>query len=745
MGLTIIYENIEGSPRDNFDIIKQVVKEYYSKHYVVDQTMLNNWKLLKSEGGGYVATWSRLPHSEHFFLASSYAFNTYLEKFMVYLNATIDSKYTENGVTTITKFEYYMNKCVFHYKNCEPRMNHIRNMPYFYIISMLYLYKYYVESGVEITDQHTSIILSCLAQQAKSVCLYDTILKIFEPEFKNTDVMINFKLSGDTISTMMLESILKSYDGTPKEMIFNYFKGIYIVKYFMMYESTETSGKYLQTYTAQLIADLLRFQYATIGDTSLRLKYFTNGWKGLDSNTMLINAINAFDNFVYDVVHQVYAESIGYDYDLFKQNVNEVYSLVERMPVSKVKSALCVDNFVIMKSEYNRVLSFKDIAFDLNLMKVRDHYPHDISDNSIRYNFNVPANAHRQMMLDKFMSDLFDEPEIIHYMYVIFGRALRGNVLDKAFWVFIGHSNAGKSKFAEMVSKAFGDYATTLSGDILNKQSSNSASATPDVNLMVGSLVGFVQEPRRGRVDIEAIKERTGDEKMYVRELYCEGRVVKNTMRMFSVANQMYFNTHDEAFWRRCKVVKFKRKFVKSDEYDNLAETLSPEKMASEYRVGAENIDTIIDYIAPEFMIRCINQYYNTLYMPLIDPPLVKQYINEFRLENDNVYLFVNTAYEVTKDTSDTVNVQFAYDRYKDWFDERTADSRNLLTMSMFKDGVRSAGLAIDDELILGLKDRVNVKFIAGSMPMFRHRTIEYKNSLSENFDVESAVRVLEN
>lgn len=744
MGLTIIFRNLRGNVKVNHKYIREIVSRYYTRYYILQDEHLKTWYLYSSKTGDHVTTWPHLPHTRNFFISSFNAFDIYIDYISINSNANIDSSYTDIDEPIQTKLEYYINKCAYHLQSMHESMNNPRNSTCFYVVTMLYLLKYYCSIGVEINEEHRSMILHTLAQEADSIFLFDYIYEMFTYEFTESWFSCEYTLTGEAKNRMIMESILKSYDATSGEKVYLLFKGMYMAKFILSLENMLDTKGINKEYVGQIIADFIRLKYATIQQSKMLVKVFTNGWQDIDNETTLARSIRAFDNLAKSYVNELVLSVLNIEQNTYDTIMDTLTDITEVMTPLTVKRALCVNNFGTMVSTYSRVLTFSNVTFDLNLMKIREHYPHDLSEHSIPYNFDMFINRQRQMMLDKFMSDLFDDSDIIHYMYTIFGRALRGNVLDKAFWVFIGASNAGKSRFTEMVAKAFGQYSATLSADIFNTQNRNSSSATPDLNMMIGRLVGFVQEPRRGRVDIEAIKERTGDERLYVRELYQSGTNIKNTIKLFMTLNHIQFNSSDAALWNRIRVVYFNRVFVSQEEYERLAVTMDSEKLHREYRIGSYDIDRIIEFIAPEFMTRCIAQYYHTLEMPLIDPPIIKEYNKKFRLDNDNIFLFVNTVYEVTNEHEDTVSLQYAYERYKDWFDERTADTRNLLTLPMFRDGVRSSGLGVDEDVILGLKDKVDTKLLTASLPYFRNRTIEMGNPLSKDFDIDSIIKLSE-
>jgi phage/plasmid-associated DNA primase len=703
MGLYIIIKT-NADVEKIYDALKIEVQKYYKRlytlspeHFISHPTKCNNASLR-------VFTWPRLPHVEEFFeecidndVESKYGF-----EFMLEYGIPDDWAKPSNNLQTIEEF-YITNASNVLLES--PYVSDITSMSYKYATLMLTLYKYIIDTGVDVSKDHTRIIMSSIAGQCFSENTYNAVYNTVKDRFDGIPgFRIYFKHGPHPI--MIAESLLKAYDRTG--YMYRFFKGLFVTKYAI---TIGQGSKPTSMQVGTFIAHILRLKFSTTvrsaaANPSYVVNIFTNGWKTIQGDRVLCDAIVSFENYYADATDEFILSVVGAQKNDEVDAITRIRDIaMKTVTINHVKAGLVIERFGNIQMKYDLTLMFNDVTYELKTKKVREHYPHDVATFSLKYDFYRNYDHEKEMMLDKVMEDFFPNEDVRQYIYLIFGRCLMGNVDDKCFWIFIGHSNAGKSKFMQLVKRAFGDYAEIMPSEFFNRKSKGASDATPELSKSVGKLVGIIQEPRKGAVDIETIKERTGDTELSYRLLYNEASTTTNTTRYFACANQIRFETSDAAFWLRCRVVLFERQFIPDYDYQIKADTL-PSRELDMYRKMDPNIDKVFEYIAPVLMSRFIKAYHSSSCKTLETPDIVKFYTMQLRMICDNICMFLRDTLEFTGSSSDMITTTQLYTLFIQWFRPRFADRKNLMDQTSFVQAVRSNSLTVIGDKVIGVKSQ---------------------------------------
>nr|PNR37261.1 hypothetical protein PHYPA_020369 [Physcomitrium patens] len=115
-----------------------------------------------------------------------------------------------------------------------------------------------------------------------------------------------------------------------------------------------------------------------------------------------------------------------------------------------------------------------------------------------------------------------------------------------------------------LVERAFGDYAIKMLTSLLMGKRVQSSAATPKLAMLKRRLIALVQEPDEGdKLNLGVMKELTGNDSLYIRELYEEGAVIPQTAKFVLIANRIpQMSTFDKAVWSRVRVMPFISTFV---------------------------------------------------------------------------------------------------------------------------------------------------------------------------------------
>lgn len=650
--------------------------------------------------------WPKLPHDSNFYLTKHCPENT--DEYVIVSNIFVSEHLRSHEQSNWIPMSVYFMSCLSNFydevnKNCDLKTS----IAYMYCCTFIIYYSYLRTTGIKVSRTNSKFVFSTLSHYASIENVYDdvyanmSIHMIKHPEFKEYFVKYNNNVK--SYNLMMCESLLAAYEGSG--IVFRFFKGSFLAKCIAMLATDEFANSI--SIKLCILSHIYRNKYITYKESNRWIiKDFNGAWIRRDGTSELARSISSVRNFVKDLVSEACLAASRVTSIEYNDGLNVLYECVNKASTcSALKSYLVVNDYTVMISNYNRTLKFEDCVYDLNTRSVRQHQPHDISPNTIPYCFYHSKHLEAEMELDRILDEYFNDKTIIDYIYQIFGRSLSGNPYDKGLWIFIGDTNAGKSKFMELVKMAFGSYADILSGNYFVRQS-KTGDATTDINKVVGKLIGIVQEPRKGKIDVEAIKEKTGDIQINVRKLYHEAETVENTVRYVICANDIDLNTYDSALWSRIYVVKFERMFIDESLYNEYKMSMTPKEL-DKYRVRDPNIDKVFKMVAPILMSRFIRAFHQSEGKTMYHPKRVLEDTKELRAKCDDTTKFLNECVSVVNDDQCTIEITELYGWFKRWYEYTKADFKNLITLDNFKRAIISNGYIVKDRIIVKIVYKV--------------------------------------
>jgi putative DNA primase/helicase len=185
-------------------------------------------------------------------------------------------------------------------------------------------------------------------------------------------------------------------------------------------------------------------------------------------------------------------------------------------------------------------------------------------------------------VFDKFFLEILPDPELRHYVQMLFGYALTTKVDAQAIHIFTGNGENGKSKLVELMQNIMGDYGQTTASSLFEED--RNGAMTNDVAALQGCRFGSFSETQDMAKWNEAkLKRLTGDEFLNARFLHHEFFTFRNTCKLIGAINTLPpIKDRTAAFWRRPHVVPFTVSFK------GVADDTLPGKMWEE-RAGVFN------------------------------------------------------------------------------------------------------------------------------------------------------------
>jgi P4 family phage/plasmid primase-like protien len=322
--------------------------------------------------------------------------------------------------------------------------------------------------------------------------------------------------------------------------------------------------------------------------------------------------------------------------------------------------AIYNSNFVERLDIRHDLIAFDNGVYDLGRKCFREGRQSDYISRSCGYDLrDVEALEDEEVL--KILETIFPQRDVLDYMMRFLASCLRGGNRDKIFCVWTGPGDNGKSFFVTLTERMFGEYAIKAPTSLLTGKRGNSSSATPELALLDGKRITFVQEPDgNDKLNVGMMKELTGNDRIYVRGLYQGGKNVSISTKIVLVANKIpSILETDRATWTRIRVIPFVSTFVGEDEFKSLSEK------QEHVFLRDPNITSKISWMAPVLMRMLTKEYERYENLGLHEPPAVVEMTKELRKTNDIVGEFLELYTEQDEDSRCQPDI--LYERYKTW------------------------------------------------------------------------------
>lgn len=161
---------------------------------------------------------------------------------------------------------------------------------------------------------------------------------------------------------------------------------------------------------------------------------------------------------------------------------------------------------------------------------------------------------------EKFLLDIMlGDAEMVAYLQKAVGYTLTGNVSEEVLHFAYGTGRNGKSVFANILTKLFGDYALTAPAELLMRRDRGSSSANNDIARLVGVRLLMANETRAGQVlDDLTLKTLVSTERISARFLYGEFFDFWPRLKIWVRGNHKPIIQDDsDGAWRRIRLLEF--------------------------------------------------------------------------------------------------------------------------------------------------------------------------------------------
>jgi putative DNA primase/helicase len=298
-------------------------------------------------------------------------------------------------------------------------------------------------------------------------------------------------------------------------------------------------------------------------------------------------------------------------------------------------------------------------TLDLRSGALRPHRREDLITRlaPVEYSPRAKAQRWRRFMLEV----MDDDAELVDFLQRAVGYAMTGDTREQCLFFCYGQGANGKSTFLETLRGLFGPYA--LTADFSSFMGRSGDGPRTDLARMRGARFVAASEADSERgFDGRVVKALTGSDTIVARKLYEAEVEYRPTHKLFLAANHRpIVKEQTDAFWRRMRLVPFRRRFERGREKD-LEATLRAE--------------------LPGILVWALEGCLRWQAEGLNEPRAVKRSTHDYKEENDLLGEFITAR--AALDTSAWTSTVDLYRVFGDWWVETRGPRSAVISLGWF-------------------------------------------------------------
>lgn len=319
------------------------------------------------------------------------------------------------------------------------------------------------------------------------------------------------------------------------------------------------------------------------------------------------------------------------------------------------------------------IIAFNNGVYDLFKHEFRPGLPSDYLSKKMSLNYEeFDEHDPRIQEVNEFLEKIFPDTSIREYFLNVTSTIFRGSNTDKKVFVWTGDGDNGKSVTEQVFEKIFGPYAIKLPTTLLTGKRTQSSAACPELSRAGNGIRWAVlQEPdSRDELNVGLLKELSGNDTYFARDLYQRGSDMKEITPMFKLAlicnEPPSIPRGDRATWERIRVIPFESTFVNADE---LPETYEEQLREKKFAKDPKFYDKIPNLLAPFAWM--LLQHYKKIGGKIgPEPEKVKLATNKYKEKNDVMRQYLSECVE--EHAESVISLTELYASFKLWYKEGT-------------------------------------------------------------------------
>jgi P4 family phage/plasmid primase-like protien len=407
------------------------------------------------------------------------------------------------------------------------------------------------------------------------------------------------------------------------------------------------------------------------------------------------------DHFLWNLLSTNFIRSIETDPSLSNASAYLNNYVSRKRIMEDVRLKLSYPNFESKIDSNKKIIGVKNGTLDIESGSLRESKVSDLISKNTNIEYIDYSMESREMsMLLKLMRRIFPDPDLLRFFIRSCSTFLEGENSKKVFYVWWGSGNNCKTGMATLIHSALGDYCGTAPVSLITSKRSSSTDATPELCHIEGKLVIFLQEPNpKEKMKTGRIKELTGNDKIFVRNLFQSGREMEVKCKIIHVCNFPTASPDtDIAFKRRMVVIKFPSTFVDTEEYERKKKLGTLGKNTFKIREGIEDIFRSMSTI---FLSLIVKEFQVFREVGLQIPDIVRKNTEEFLTHSNYVLKFIRKQLIRVSEGESEIELSShdIYESFKLWF-RNMYPSYNIPNHETFIKELNDEGYIEEDGII---------------------------------------------
>jgi len=406
-------------------------------------------------------------------------------------------------------------------------------------------------------------------------------------------------------------------------------------------------------------------------------EYSDQRWQSTDAGTKLRNYLSEF-NGIYGLfknklmeMNTILGEMADGDEqkDMMQKRQKKICHIMIDLKKTDKKNNIMrescdlfyIKDFLNLLDTKTSVLCFTNGVIDFNTKSFRPGLPDDYTSISTEIPY-IPiekCNPVHVKEITEFMQQIFPEPELCNYMWDHAASATIGKNKNQTFHMYKGDGCNGKSKFVELMSKAFGKYKGTCPITLITQKRTSIGSTSSEIVQLMGKRYVVMQEPNEDDEFNEGIlKEITGDDPIQGRALY-QNTVTfyPNFILVMCTNYDLKIKGKNHGIWRRIRKADFKTLFTVNPVKNDVNKPF-------QFKLDKE-IDKKFEEWKTVFMSMLIERAFVTE-GNVKDCSIVIETSEKYRMDQDHFAGFINDRIKV--DPLGKIKEGELYETFKEWW-----------------------------------------------------------------------------
>lgn len=431
-----------------------------------------------------------------------------------------------------------------------------------------------------------------------------------------------------------------------------------------------------------------------------------NKWKNIYEETLRGKINEELFAYINDLFDQIKIDESNEDDEKISKYLTTNQDLLNRKlnRVTFVKQTIEASKSFFINGNFNKYLDANKFligcengVLDLERNIFRQSSPDDFVSMSTGIYYHEPTAKDIEELYD-YLEDIFVDMELINNVLEIMASLLVGSNDDKNIIIALGPTNAGKTQLVKLFEKTLGDYAVTFPKELVYQRTISSSSAKPELARVEGKRIAFINELSKDeRMNVATVKELSGNDKFYARNLYSDGGEIVPMFTMYLSCNEVpRIPQDDEALWGRLLIINFESVFLNNAPKERSIQ-LKERKFSR-----IPNLEEKFSRLAPTLLWLLFSKYTeNKSKYPKGIPKCsaIRKATERFRESNNPVYKFI--LERITIDNKDGVFYKctdlFTY--YSSWYKSYFPDQKIRINKDQFKEAFcKHSGLSLVKE-----------------------------------------------